>query len=83
VWSVSLTSVVVLPLLVYGTGLLLTSEAVAAQAALILAFPVSPVPLMFAARHGSAKDVRTIGSAVVLSLLLSFVTLPLLIELVG
>ncbi|MFJ4534758.1 AEC family transporter [Streptomyces tibetensis] len=83
VWAVSLTSVVVLPLLVYGTGLLLTSEAVAAQAALILAFPVSPVPLMFAARHGSAEDVRTIGSAVVLSLLLSFVTLPLLIELVG
>ncbi|PPS72525.1 MULTISPECIES: AEC family transporter [Streptomyces] len=83
VWAVSLTSVVVLPLLVYGVGLLLTSEAVAAQAALILAFPVSPVPLMFAARHGSAEDVRTIGSAVVLSLLLSFVTLPLLIELVG
>ncbi|MER7482946.1 AEC family transporter [Streptomyces sp. NPDC126510] len=83
VWAVSLTSVVVLPLLVYGTGLLLTSEAVAAQAALILAFPVSPVPLMFAARHGSAEDVRTIGSAVVLSLLLSFVTLPLLIELIG
>ncbi|MGA5898604.1 AEC family transporter [Streptomyces venetus] len=83
VWAVSLTSVVVLPLLVYGTGLVLTSEAVAAQAALILAFPVSPVPLMFAARHGSAEDVRTIGSAVVLSLLLSFVTLPLIIELVG
>ncbi|MEV0244285.1 AEC family transporter [Streptomyces sp. NPDC050674] len=83
VWAVSLTSVVVLPLLVYGTGLLLASEAVAAQAALILAFPVSPVPLMFAARHGSAEDVRTIGSAVVVSLLLSFVTLPLLIELVG
>ncbi|KOV99507.1 transport integral membrane protein [Streptomyces sp. NRRL B-1140] len=83
VWAVSLTSVVLLPLLVYGTGLLLTSGAVAAQAALILAFPVSPVPLMFAARHGSAEDVRTVGSAVVLSLLLSFVTLPLLIELVG
>ncbi|MEU4484286.1 AEC family transporter [Streptomyces purpurascens] len=83
VWAISLTSVVVLPLLVYGTGLLLASEAVAAQAALILAFPVSPVPLMFAARHGSGKDVRTIGSTVVLSLLLSFVTLPLLIELVG
>ncbi|MEU3885710.1 AEC family transporter [Streptomyces sp. NPDC029041] len=83
VWAVSLTSVVVLPLLVYGTGLLLTSGAVATQAALILAFPVSPVPLMFAARHGSAEDVRTVGSAVVLSLLLSFVTLPLLIELVG
>ncbi|MDN0196714.1 AEC family transporter [Streptomyces sp. S.PNR 29] len=83
VWAVSLTSVVVLPLLVYGVGLAVASAADAAQAALIVAFPVSPVPLMFAARHGSTTDVRTIGSAVVLSLLRSFVTLPLLIELVG
>ncbi|MFI6935299.1 AEC family transporter [Streptomyces sp. NPDC050287] len=83
VWAVSLTSVVVLPLLVYGVGLTVASAADAAQAALIVAFPVSPVPLMFAARHGSTEDVRAIGSAVVLSLLLSFATLPLLIGLVG
>ncbi|MGX5181448.1 AEC family transporter [Streptomyces avermitilis] len=83
VWAIALTSVVVLPLLVYGAGLAMASAADAAQAALIVAFPVSPVPLMFAARHGSKADVRTIGSAVVLSLLLSFVTLPLLIELIG
>ncbi|WP_037677398.1 AEC family transporter [Streptomyces griseus] len=83
VWAVSLTSVVVLPLLVYGAGLAVASAADAAQAALIVAFPVSPVPLMFAARHGDPDDVGTIGSAVVLSLALSFVTLPLLIGLVG
>ncbi|MFD3502314.1 AEC family transporter [Streptomyces sp. NPDC058676] len=83
VWAISLTSVVVLPLLVYGVGLAVASAADAAQAALIVAFPVSPVPLMFAARHGSKADIQAIGSAVVLSLLLSFVTLPLLIELVG
>jgi predicted permease len=83
VWAVSLTSVVILPLLVYGVGLTVASAADAAQAALIVAFPVSPVPLMFAARHGATEDVRTIGSAVVLSLLLSFVTLPLLIGLVA
>ncbi|WP_030678601.1 AEC family transporter [Streptomyces cellulosae] len=83
VWAISLTSVVVLPLLVYSVGLTVASAADAAQAALIVAFPVSPVPLMFAARHGSTEDVRTIGSAVVLSLLLSFVTLPLVIGLVG
>ncbi|MFF3334035.1 AEC family transporter [Streptomyces sp. NPDC002888] len=83
VWAVSLTSVVVLPLLVYGVGLAVASAADAAQAALIVAFPVSPVPLMFAARQGDPHDVGTIGSAVVLSLLLSFATLPLLIGLVG
>ncbi|MFG2133565.1 AEC family transporter [Streptomyces sp. NPDC048751] len=83
VWAVSLTSVVVLPLLVYGVGLAVASAADAAQAALIVAFPVSPVPLMFAARQGDPEDVGTIGSAVVVSLLLSFVTLPLIIGLVG
>lgn len=83
VWAVSLTSVVVLPLLVYGVGLAVASAADAAQAALIVAFPVSPVPLMFAARQGDPEDVGTIGSAVVVSLLLSFATLPLIIGLVG
>jgi hypothetical protein len=55
----------------------------AARAAVIVALPVSPVPLMSAARRGSKADVQALGPAVVLSPLLFFVTLPLFIELVG
>ncbi|MER6694879.1 AEC family transporter, partial [Streptomyces minutiscleroticus] len=78
VWVVSLISVVVLPLLLYYVGKALTSSESAAQAALILAFPVSPVPLMFASKYGDKSDEETIGSAVVVSLVLSFLTLPLM-----
>lgn len=83
VWVISLISVVVLPLLLYYVGKALTSSESAAQAALILAFPVSPVPLMFASKYGDKSDEETIGSAVVLSLILSFITLPVIINLVG
>jgi predicted permease len=83
VWAISLFSVLLLPVLVYCTGRSLTSSVDAAQAALILAFPVSPVSLMFASRYGDSSDQETIGSAVVLSLVLSFATLPLIIGLVG
>ncbi|GAA2265168.1 hypothetical protein GCM10010145_43290 [Streptomyces ruber] len=83
VWVISLISVVVLPLLLYSVGKALTSSEAAAQAALILAFPVSPVPLMFASKYGDKADEETIGSAVVVSLILSFITLPVIINLVG
>ncbi|WP_320783260.1 AEC family transporter [Streptomyces sp. CRN 30] len=83
VWVISLISVVVLPLLLYYVGKALTSSENAAQAALILAFPVSPVPLMFASKYGDKADEETIGSAVVVSLVLSFITLPVIINLVG
>ncbi|MGW5434675.1 AEC family transporter [Streptomyces sp. NPDC004059] len=83
VWAIALTSVVALPLLIYSVGEALTSSVNAAQAALILAFPVSPVTLMFASRYGATSDQDTIGSAVVVSLVLSFITLPLIINLVS
>ncbi|CAM5602949.1 hypothetical protein SPURM210S_05640 [Streptomyces purpurascens] len=60
--AISLTSVVVLPVGLRD-GVAPGLRAVAQpQAAAESRVPVSPVPLMFAARHGSGKDVRTIGS---------------------
>ncbi|GAA1184919.1 hypothetical protein GCM10009654_48180 [Streptomyces hebeiensis] len=79
-FAVALCSVVVLPLSTYGIGLLLTSQQVAAQAALIVAFPVSPVPMMLASQHVKSEEHR-IASAVIISIVLAFVTLPLMINL--
>ncbi|MFJ1744916.1 AEC family transporter [Streptomyces sp. NPDC088116] len=81
-FAIALCSVVVLPLLTYGIGLLLTTQQVAAQAALIVAFPVSPVPMMLASQHVKSEEHR-IASAVIISIVLAFVTLPLMINLTG
>jgi malonate transporter and related proteins len=81
--GIVLMSVVVQPLVTYGLGRLLTSGAIAAQAALITAFPVSPVPMMLASRHGTKDDEQLVSSAVVISLVLSFLTLPLIVNLTG
>lgn len=81
-FGIALCSVVVLPLSVYGIGLLLTTQQVAAQAALIVAFPVSPVPMMLASQHVKSEEHR-IASAVIISIVLAFITLPLMINLTG
>jgi hypothetical protein len=41
------------------------------------------MPLVFATRYGSRPDQETIGSAAVVSLIPSFLTLPLIIKPVG
>lgn len=81
-FGIALCSVLVLPLSTYGIGLLLTTQQVAAQAALIVAFPVSPVPMMLASQHVKREEHR-IASAVIISIVLAFITLPLLINLTG
>lgn len=80
--AIALTSVIVLPLSTYGVGLLLTSHEVAAQTALILAFPVSPVPMMLASQHVKSEEHR-IASSVIISIVLAFASLPLIINLTG
>ncbi|WP_055552139.1 AEC family transporter [Streptomyces sp. NBRC 110028] len=80
--AIALTSVVVLPLSTYGIGRLLTGHQVAAQTALILAFPVSPVPMMLASQHVKDEEHR-IASSVIISIVLAFVSLPLMINLTG
>ena len=81
VWAIALASVVAQPLLTWGVGQWITTGAIAAQAALITAFPISPVAMMLASRQGTKKDEQVIASAVALTLVLSFVTLPLMIHL--
>ncbi|MFI0773693.1 AEC family transporter [Streptomyces sp. NPDC021212] len=80
--GIALTSVVVLPLSTYAIGLGLTGHEVAAQAALILAFPVSPVPMMLASQHVKSEEHR-IASSVIISIVLAFASLPLMINLTG
>ncbi|GAA3047853.1 AEC family transporter [Pseudonocardia yunnanensis] len=81
VWAIALASVVAQPLLTWVVGQWITTGAIAAQAALITAFPISPVAMMLASRQGTKKDEQVIASAVALTLVLSFVTLPLMIHL--
>ncbi|WP_421106102.1 AEC family transporter [Streptomyces sp. NEAU-S77] len=78
--AIALTSVVVLPLSTYAIGLVLTGHEVAAETALILAFPVSPVPMMLASQHVKSEEHR-IASSVIISIVLSFASLPLIINL--
>ncbi|WP_063727295.1 AEC family transporter [Streptomyces sp. RTd22] len=78
--AIALTSVVVLPLSTYAIGLVLTGHEVAAQTALILAFPVSPVPMMLASQHVKSEEHR-IASSVIISIVLAFASLPLIINL--
>src|SRR4051794_41130018 len=80
--AIALTSVVVLPLSTYGIGLVLAGHEVAAQTALILAFPVSPVPMMLASQHVKSEEHR-IASSVIISIVLAFASLPLMITLTG
>jgi malonate transporter len=80
--GIALTSVAVLPLSMYGIGLLLTSHEVAAQTALILAFPVSPVPMMLASQHVKSEEHR-VASSVIISIVMAFASLPLIINLTG
>lgn len=80
--GIALTSVVVLPLSTYAISLGLTGHEVAAQTALILAFPVSPVPMMLASQHVKSEEHR-IASSVIISIVLAFVSLPLMINLTG
>jgi predicted permease len=63
VWAIALTSVIAQPLLTYGVGQWITSGTIAAQAALITAFPLSPVPMRLASRHGTRKDQQLVASA--------------------
>ncbi|MEU8980515.1 AEC family transporter [Streptomyces sp. NPDC048309] len=83
VWAIALASVVAQPLLTYGIGRLVTTGTIAAQAALIVAFPVTPVTMMLASRHGARNDQQIVASTVALSLVPSIVTLPLIIHLTG
>ncbi|MFI0816447.1 AEC family transporter [Streptomyces sp. NPDC021098] len=78
--AIALTSVIVLPLSTYAIGLVLAGHQVAAQTALILAFPVSPVPMMLASQHVKSEEHR-IASSVIISIVLAFVSLPMLINL--
>ncbi|MFF1630869.1 AEC family transporter, partial [Streptomyces sp. NPDC058272] len=75
VWAIALASVVAQPLLTYGIGRLVTTGTIAAQAALIVAFPVTPVTMMLASRHGARNDQQIVASTVALSLVLSIGTL--------
>ncbi|MFD4567068.1 AEC family transporter [Streptomyces sp. NPDC058467] len=83
VWAIALASAVAQPLLTYGIGRLVTTGTIAAQAALIVAFPVTPVTMMLASRHGARNDQQIVASTVALSLVLSIGTLPLIIHLTG
>jgi hypothetical protein len=75
VWAIALTSVIAQPLLTYGVGQWITTGTNATQAALITAFPISPVP-MIASRHGITNDQQLVASTVALSLALSISHCP-------
>jgi hypothetical protein len=76
VWAIALTSVIAQPLLTYGVGQWITTGTNATQAALITAFPISPVPMMLASRHGTTNDQQLVASTVALSLALSISHCP-------
>ncbi|RJQ73779.1 transporter [Pseudonocardiaceae bacterium YIM PH 21723] len=80
--AITVVRLLVIPLLVFGIGVLLFGHDLAAQAALVVAFPVSPVVMMLAAKHAPEQE-QTVASAVVFSVIGSALTLPLLIALIG